>query len=98
MPSVISANRLDDGSVVYLAAGKTWVGSLAEAAVFAAGPDEAAGLEAARSAVEGNLVLDPLVVEVSDAPGGRHAKSLRNIIRAEGPTVKYAADPEVARS
>jgi hypothetical protein len=98
MPSVISANRLDDGAVVYLADDGHWADSLAAAKLFAAKPELTAGLEAARRAVESNLVLDPLAVEVAEVPTGWRPVSLRNIIRAAGPSVKYAAGPAVARS
>ncbi|MGO9007048.1 MAG: DUF2849 domain-containing protein [Beijerinckiaceae bacterium] len=91
MLSVISANRLDDGTVTYLAADGKWVGSLAAAKVFAAKSDAAVGLEAARRAVERNLVLDPFVVEVAEVPTGRRAVNLRDAIRATGPTVRYGA-------
>jgi hypothetical protein len=98
MPSVVSANRLSDGAVVYLADDGTWGGSLAAAKLFAAKPEVEVGLEAARRAVESNHILDPLVVDVSDAPAGRHPMTLRNVIRADGPTVDYAAAPTAARS
>jgi hypothetical protein len=91
MPSVISANRLEDGTVAYLTADGSWAGSLAAAKLFAAETEVAAGLAEARHAVQRNIVLDPLIVEVSDAPTGRRATSLRNSIRATGPTVRYAA-------
>lgn len=91
MPSVISANRLDDGSVTYLGPDTTWVGALAEARVFAAKPDAAAALELARRAVDGNLVVEPFVVEITEAARGRQALSLRDAIRAAGPTIKYGA-------
>jgi hypothetical protein len=98
MPSVVSANRLADGVVVYLADDGTWGASLAAAKHFTAKPEIAAGLEAARLSVESNHILDPLVVELSEAPGGRHPTTLRNIIRADGPTVDYAAAPAATRS
>jgi hypothetical protein len=98
MPSVISANRLEDGAVVYLADEGNWADTLAAAKLLATKPEVTAGLEAAHRAVESNLVLDPLAVEVSEVPTGWRPMSLRNTIRAAGPSVKYAVGPAVARS
>jgi Protein of unknown function (DUF2849) len=97
-PTVVSANRLTDGTVAYLDADGNWVASLAEARILTTKDEEAAALAKAESAVRDNLVLDPLVVEIAQTPRGWQAKSLRNTIRAAGPTVKYATAPEAARS
>jgi Protein of unknown function (DUF2849) len=96
--TVISANRLADGTVAYLAADGNWVGSLDAARIFLARDEETEALETAQRAIDRNIVLDPLVVEVADTPAGRRAKSLRNSIRAGGPTVNYAAAAAAGRS
>lgn len=98
MSTVISANRLDDGTVTYLDTVGNWVDELAAARVFTAKAEEEAGLEQARHAVSGNFILDPFVVAIEETPDGRRAISLRNAIRAEGPTVDYATSTEAARS
>jgi hypothetical protein len=94
MATVVSANRLDDGSVTYLDGDGNWVASLAAAKVFVANADATAALEVGHAAVLHNIVVDPTLVEVVDGPTGRRAVTLRETIRATGPTVKYAeSDP-----
>jgi hypothetical protein len=91
MPKVISANRLTDGIVVYLGQENEWPNSLAAARIF---PDEAAtqaGLETAKATVKKNLILDPVVVEISGEGTDLRAKSLRDSIRANGPTIDFAS-------
>jgi hypothetical protein len=65
MPSVVTANRLNDGIVVYLAPGGGWTEDIAEAA-RAEGEDEVKALEAiADEAVRERLVIgtvDPISV------------------------------------
>lgn len=89
MPQVVSANRLVDGTVVYLDPQGKWVEQLAGAAVFASDSECQLGLEKAREAVAANLIVDPFAVAIVDEADGRHATSLRNAIRALGPTVKF---------
>jgi Protein of unknown function (DUF2849) len=98
MSTIISANRLDDGTVAYLDTAGNWVSDITAARVFASKAEEEAGLELARRAINGNIILDPLVVPIEATPNGPHATSLRNAIRIAGPTVEYATFTEVARS
>jgi hypothetical protein len=90
MATVVSANRLDDGTVAYLDSDGSWVGSLGAAELFASNADATAALELARASVDRNIVVDPNLVDVVDGPAGRRAMTLRETIRATGPTVKYA--------
>jgi len=83
MPSVVTANRLNDGIVVYLAPGGGWTESLADAA-RAEGEDEVKALEAAaEGAVRDRLVISvyPMPVEVKD-DGTVDPISVRERIRA----------------
>jgi hypothetical protein len=89
MLNVVSANRLKDGIVVYLAPQGGWVEQLDAAAVFASEAECDAGLEKARAAVGANLVVDPFAVPVVEEAGLRRAVSLRDAIRALGPTIEY---------
>lgn len=89
MLQVISANRLADGIVVYLGPCGTWVEGLQAAAVFAGDAECEAGLEKARAAVAANLVVDPFAVAIVEEAKGRRAASLRDAIRALGPTIHY---------
>ena len=89
MLQVISANRLGDGTVVYLGPDGNWAENLEGAAVFENAADCEMGLEAARAAVSANLIVDPFAVAVVEEADGRRAASLRDAIRALGPTVHY---------
>lgn len=87
----ITANRLGDGLVVFLAAGGRWVEDcrLAEAydgkeAVDAA---LAVGVEAERALV----VLGAYAIDVAHGPNGLEPTRLRERIRAFGPTARTDA-------
>jgi hypothetical protein len=81
----VTANRLDDGAVVYLAGDESWTSELSAAARF---DDEAAkaALETAQARVED--IADAYLIDVDDqgAPAGR--ETLRETIRKSGPTVR----------
>lgn len=83
MPSVVTANRLDDGIVVYLAPGGAWTEDIVEAA-RAESEDEVKALEAtAEEAVRDRLVISvyPMPIEVKD-DGSVDPISVRERIRA----------------
>jgi hypothetical protein len=89
MLQVVSANRLTDGTVVYLAPQGQWVERLEAAAVFANEAECDAGLEKGRAAVAANLIVDPFAVAVVEEAGARRAVSMRDAIRALGPSIAY---------
>ena len=88
MPKVVTANELTSGAVVFLGADGGWVASLAQAARF---DDDAAaeqGLERAqRDAALG--VVEPYLSTVGADRDERQGMSLRDAIRAFGPTVRF---------
>jgi len=85
---VLTANRLDDGQVVYLAAGAAWTHRLAEAHV-ADDDDTAAALQAAaEQAVARRAVVDPYLFEVDPQGGTPRPLRMREAIRARGPSVR----------
>lgn len=88
MPTVVTANRLHTGDVVYLAAKGRWVADLAGAAV-AEGPGELAPLEAeAKAAVERNEVTAVYAFDVRVTDGKAEPVSVRERIRAaHGPSI-----------
>ncbi|MDP1627483.1 DUF2849 domain-containing protein [Parvibaculum sp.] len=98
----VTANRLNDGIVVYLTAGGRWSESLQEAAV-AEGKEAAEALLArAEPAVADNSIVEPYLFEVARDEGGIRAASVREVIRQAGPTVrldlgKQAELPDVHR-
>ncbi|PKP77056.1 MAG: DUF2849 domain-containing protein [Alphaproteobacteria bacterium HGW-Alphaproteobacteria-3] len=84
----LTANRLSDGIVVYLAADDRWSESLQDADV-AEGKDGAEALLArATPSVDRNEVVEPYLFEVSREDGGIRAVSVRETIRQAGPTVR----------
>ncbi|WP_051335446.1 DUF2849 domain-containing protein [Methylocapsa acidiphila] len=89
MSSIISANRLADGIVVYLGPDGFWRETLAKAALYEEAAAAEAGLRAARADVACNLVLDPFIVEVAHSEGRLRAMRMRDAIRADGPTIEF---------
>jgi Protein of unknown function (DUF2849) len=107
MPKVISANRLADGIVVYAGLDGSWSEQLSQAKIFAAKAEAEAGLLIAQNDAKRNLVVEPVVVEVTEEASGLRAVTLREIIRARGPTIDFlprtsafahGADPPPANS
>ncbi|HEY1736487.1 MAG TPA: DUF2849 domain-containing protein [Methylovirgula sp.] len=96
MLQVLSANRLRDGIIVYLSPSGDWRPQIGEAALFSSKEASEAALAKAHAAVAANLVIDPLIVDVTESPKGRTALSLRNSIRALGPTVKFRGSSTAA--
>lgn len=84
----LTANRLGDGEVVYLAPGAGWVERLEAAMPL---EDKAAGeraLALAAQAVADRLVVSPYLIEAELSPAGILPKRKRETIRAAGPTVR----------
>ena len=82
MPNVVTANRLVDGIVVYLAPDGSWTEDIARAR-FALTEDETSALEAqANQAVKDRIVVAmyPMPVEIKD--GAVDPLSVREKIRA----------------
>jgi len=89
MPQVISANRLIDGLVVYAGRDDSWVHELGEAKIFTSKAEAEAALLLAQNDVKCNLVVDPCLVEVTEEASGLRAVTLRESIRARGPTIDF---------
>jgi hypothetical protein len=90
MPKIVSANRLADGVVVYLGRDAQWVESLNHARAFDDEGSARAGLTKAHEDSIRNLVVEPFLVEVELDARGLRPVTLRNAIRAGGPTIDYA--------
>ena len=89
MPKVISANRLADGIVVYAGRDGSWFERLSQAKVFASKAEAEAGILVAQNDVKRNLVVEPVVVEVAEDASELRAVTLREAIRARGPTIDF---------
>jgi hypothetical protein len=88
MPSIVTANRVRDGAVVYLAPEARWTGDIKESAV-AADKTALAALEAvAAKAAADQLVVAVYSMEVGLRDGRPAPLSMREKIRAQrGPTI-----------
>ena len=88
-PKVVTANRLIDGLVIFVADGPAWVTDIAEATVFEDGPalDEALAFGAAE--VAARRIVDPYAVDIRIEDGKPVPERLREFIRARGPSVDF---------
>lgn len=93
---VITANRLGDGRVVFLAADGGWAEHIAAASVLDDGPALVAAEAYAKAQHDARIVVEPYLIDVDAGGGSPVAIRLRERIRAEGPTVVYGED-EVAK-
>ena len=87
---VVSANRLDNGRVVYLAPSGQWIGALSEAEVARDTSAAESLLNRAATAIIDRLIVGPYLISVTAATGRPQAERLREQIRATGPTVAPA--------
>ena len=87
MPEMITANRLDDGHVVYLDAKGGWTADFRRGLVLGDAAARNAALEQGEASAWANVVVDPYAIELEMRAGHLAPKTLRERIRAEGPTV-----------
>jgi hypothetical protein len=85
--SVITASRLRDGAIVWLTEGQSWSTRFAEAQCLAGDAVEQ-GLAAAHAAERAQLVVGAYQVAVHETPSGVLPLSVRERIRATGPSVR----------
>lgn len=90
MLKVISANGLADGIVVYFVAAGVWTKEMAKAKTFSSDEDVKSALVLAKADVANRLIVDPFDVEIkASAAGDLEPVSMRNAIRANGPTIDF---------
>ena len=89
MSKVVTANRLASGTVVFYGPGGLWVDDIEHAVVYADQPAAEAGLFDAKRDEAAAIVVDPFIVDQSQAADGRTTMSLRDTIRAYGPTIAF---------
>ena len=89
MAKVITANVLATGSVVFMTSDGRWVSQVDEAARFADDAAAAAHLERAAQDARKALIVDPFVTDVTAGAEGKPTMSLRDRIRAYGPTIDF---------
>ena len=85
--SILTANRLGDGAVIFLDFEGAWSEAIDEALV-ALSPDEVRALED-RGAYDSahNLVVEPYLVEIREVAGRIEPVRYRERVRAGGPTI-----------
>ncbi|MFJ5487669.1 DUF2849 domain-containing protein [Hansschlegelia beijingensis] len=84
---VVTANRLDDGVVVYLDPSGGWTQSLDHAAPLSGPAALAAGLDAGKRAEAQQIVVESYAIDVAREAAGLRPLRLREQIRAFGPTI-----------
>ena len=89
MPKVVTANTLDTGTVVFLGRDGAWVGAIAEAAMYEDAAAAEAGLERANADAAKAIVVEPFVTDAGPEQDGRPKMTLRDTIRAFGPTINF---------
>jgi hypothetical protein len=87
----VTGNRLRDGAVIYRMTDGGWTTDIARAAAY--GDDAELALKAAESDVAGAIVVGIELIDVVKAASGVEPVSLRERIRAYGPTIPFPSGP-----
>ncbi len=85
----ITANRLDDGRVVFLDQVGAWVPTLVEAHLLSDGAELAKATAYARTQHDARIVVEPYAIDIEMVDGVPVPARIRERIRAQGPTVRY---------
>ncbi len=85
---VVTANRLHDGQVVYLAPNNGWSDRLADAAVADGAETASALLATAERDVDRRIVVGPYLFDVTVEAGAIQPLGQRETIRAKGPSIR----------
>ena len=85
---IVTANRLDDGSVVFLDGAGGWSGNIEDSRRAESAEDAEALMALANQEVAGCLVVAPYLIDVADEDGAVRPLHYREAIRAKGPTVR----------
>jgi hypothetical protein len=88
MSHMLIANRLNDGLVVFLAPDGSWVESIDKGWLAEDESDCKNALQRGNQAQYANHVIGPDLIEVAENHGIRVPVSIREAIRAAGPTVQ----------
>ena len=85
----ITANRLDDGRVVFLDDLGGWAPTLVEALLLSDGPELDKATAYAKTQHDARIVVEPYPIDVEIIDGLPVPARIRERIRAQGPTVPY---------
>ena len=94
----VTASRLTRGDVVYQHADGSWAESFDDAAVYHTKLEADAALARAGKDVEARLVVAAYLFEVAEEDGNAVPASVREKIRAKGPTVRPDLGKQAARA
>lgn len=94
MSKVITANTLATGTVVFFGAEGAWVEAIADATVFDDDATAEAGLAEAKQDETKAIVVDAFIVDRIPDGAGKTKMTLRDTIRAYGPTIKFLPTDE----
>lgn len=83
---MVTANRLHDGAVVYLAADKDWTRNVESGLVADPSAPEKL-LAIAELAVQDQIIVAPYLIEVEVVANSIHPIRFREQIRAKGPSI-----------
>ena len=89
MSKVVTANMLATGRVVFLGPAGAWVEAVGDAVVYDDDATAEGGLAQARRDQDRALIVDPFVTTRGPGHDGRPAMTLRDTIRAFGPTIRF---------
>ncbi|MFO0292550.1 MAG: DUF2849 domain-containing protein [Rhodospirillales bacterium] len=91
-PMVVTANELRSGRVVFRDAAGLWTDRVAGAAIAATPEEAGALLQAARADEAACRVVEPVLIDVDAGAAPPLPASLRERIRATGPTAGLPGD------
>lgn len=83
---VLTANRLHDGAVVYLAANHDWTRNI-ESGLASDSENTEALMQAAERAVDEQIIIAPYLIDVEIEDHRISPLRFREKIRAKGPTI-----------
>ena len=89
MSKIVTANMLASGRVVFLGAEGAWVEAVEDATVFADDAAAQVGMAQAQRDQDAALIVEAFVATRTVDKAGAPAMSLRDVIRAHGPTVRF---------
>ena len=92
MSKVITSNLLATGRVVFLASNGVWVEAVGDAVAYESDAAAEDGHVLARRDQDRALIVDPFVTTRGPEHDGRPAMTLRDTIRAFGPTIRFQSN------
>lgn len=97
MATILSANRLTDGLMVFRSRNGKWVTEIGEAEVFHTTKTADAAFAEARADIKACLVLEAAPIEVVKNQDSWEPTHMRDSIRINGPTITPGAKLSTAR-